>query len=450
MEHSSGVADEPPRHDDASKGDKPPDKTFRRNYALAVINGAFVRAGTGFIHPSTVLPFFIYEATRSSFMVGILTSIVGASIMWPQLYLSSLIEHRPRKLPFYIYTTVGRFAFAILMVASIWLTAVWPWRVTIPVFLVAYFLYRSCLGCGALVFYDVLGRTIGSRRIGGIMAYRAFFGDILVVLASLLLIQPILKGVAFPVNYGILAICGVAVAGTGWVAFCMCHEPIEHAPPRRRGLRQTMAAGARHLLEDRDYKLLLALRLAMRFNALALFFLAPYGVERLGVLSMAGVFTAVLSGSRMLSSLLWGWMSDRKGNRVCLAFSGLLYSAGAVFALAAPFAPQGLVSPTLAAALGLDARLFLCLLALVCFGAAQQGTIIGVNALTIACSPRNRRPSYLAFLNTVTFPATFLPALAGALFGGSGAPLDNIYIVVFFSGLASLFIALAFRERRRA
>ena len=42
-------------------------------------------------------------------------TLASAGFMWPQLYLSSMMEHRPRRRPFYIFATVSRITLLIAL-----------------------------------------------------------------------------------------------------------------------------------------------------------------------------------------------------------------------------------------------------------------------------------------------------------------------------------------------
>jgi hypothetical protein len=76
--------------------------------------------------------------------------------------------------------------------------------------------------------------------------------------------------------------------------------------------------------------------------------------------------------------------------------------------------------------------------------------MIGTTAFVLESAPEGRRPSYFAFLNTVTFPMTFLPALAGVLVGVGLLGLDALFGCVVVSGLLTLLLTLRLTEVRAA
>ena len=73
----------------------------RRNFRFALLQGTFMRINLAFADSATVLPAFIYKLSGSDLLVGLTGSMMTAGWMWPQLLVSNLLEHRPRKMPFY-------------------------------------------------------------------------------------------------------------------------------------------------------------------------------------------------------------------------------------------------------------------------------------------------------------------------------------------------------------
>ena len=74
-----------------------------RNFWIAVVQGTFIRISFAFADSTIVLPAFILKLTSSNTLVGLTGSMTRAGWMWPQLLISNLLEHRPRKMPFYAF-----------------------------------------------------------------------------------------------------------------------------------------------------------------------------------------------------------------------------------------------------------------------------------------------------------------------------------------------------------
>jgi hypothetical protein len=369
------------------------------------------------------------------------------SFLHSQLYVSSLIEHRPRKLPSFMVMHAARTAAALCMCGGIWISAshaapgLW-------LFFVACFAHRVLHGGSVLAFTDIIGKTIDTRRYGGFLAWRAVLGGILALVTGFLIVQPILHRGPFPSSYAILVGAGAVFAGVSGGVFYGARENPQVGVMKRRNLFEVVRGGLSDLRADRNYRLLLTLRVLMRVNGLTLAFYVPYGVERLGASGMAGVFIGVISASRLASSPVWGRLSSRRGNRVCLIWSGVFYALSPVAALMATRVPS--IGAWLAPVLGftLSLPLGVYLLALTVFGFALQGNIIARNAFVIETAPSERRPSYIAFLNTVSLPMALLPVLAGWAIGDSTSGLDGLFVVVAATGVLTFAVASRLTEVR--
>jgi len=423
------------------------ERTYQRNYYLGLINGTLATLGNRILSPQLVLAAFVYEVTGSKFLVGLLTSLAMAGHRLPQLYVGSLIEHRERKKRFYVAASVGR-AVLLAGVAGAMLLSTGPLRMpAFMMFFLFYFAFRVGQGSASIPFMDILAGTIGPSRVGGFFGKRHFLGSVVALICSFFLVQPVLDGFEPPLNYAVLTLTALALMVVGWTAFALVDEVRNPAPPQRRSLRESLAAGIRMLMKDPNYRGLLWLRVLSQFNGLAFAFCVPYGVEKLGAVGLSGIFLGFVQASRLVSSLVWGYVSDRRGNRLCLLFAALFFTLSPAAALVAPRVPELFRWPMPFTEVSLDLPLAVYLLALCMFGFAQQANMVGLTGFTVEAAPRGRRPSYIAFLNTAPFPLTFLPAVAGALARGSYG-LTAVFAVVVASGIATLAVTLRLREVR--
>ncbi|MFP4027365.1 MAG: MFS transporter [Candidatus Brocadiia bacterium] len=421
---------------------------FRRNYYLGVANGTLAKLGFSFIDPHLVMAAFVYERTHSPALVGLLSALTFAGVLWPQLYISSLIEHRPRKKPFYVFMSFLRVAILLGLASSILFSAPGGSFWWLILFFVCWFAFRSAVGAAAMPFLDLVGQTIRPEKLGGFFAKRSFLGDSLSSVAAILVISPIIGHFVFPRDYAILAFIGTAVMALAWGLWSTADEEEDKNPPDRRAFGQVWRDGLSMLKENRNYRLLFFIRLMMRVNVLTLVFYVPYGVERLGAIGMAGIFVMIMRASKLLSSLFWGRLSDRKGNRVCLIGAAVLFAANPVVALLAPQLPElfHISLPVVGTELDLPKCVYLLSLCLV--GLALSGNVVGTNAFLLESAPDDRRPSYIAFLNTCTFPLAFLSLIAGALITPQGPGLEILFGVVVVSGMLTLIAAVKLKAVR--
>jgi hypothetical protein len=432
--------------------EEPRQPHFARNYSLGVFNGTMIILGHSLISPSLVLAAFVYEQTRSEALVGLLPAIAVAGHRLPQLYISSLIEHRESKKLFYIAATCLR----LVMLAGIGLLILFSPRLSTAATMVglfaAYTAFAVGQGAASMPFFDILASAVGPSRVGGIFAVRHFFGHLLAMLAGVFVVQRLLgtfpeaRHIAYALLVGLAWLC----LSAGWGSFMLVREVGGTQASHRRSIRAQIASGIRMFREQANYRGLFMLFVLGPFNGLALTFYIPYGVERLGVVGLSGVFITFISASRVASSLIWGRISDRRGNRICMVISGSLYMLSALIALAAPAMPSVMEWRVPGTAVVADLPLLTFLLSLCVFGLGQQAGMVGTSGYMVEAAPPDRRPSYLAFLNTVTIPVTFIAPLLGLLVRLDPIGLVSVFVISASGGLLTLLVSLKLTEVRHS
>jgi len=430
------------------------DNHIPKNFYLGVINGALAQLGVSVMHPHLVLNAFVYEWTQSAFLSGLLATLTPLGMMWPQLFVSSLIEHRPRKKPYYVLSMALRIIALVAIVASIWLTGhLANPLVGVGLFMLGFFAFQSAQAMGLLPFFDIVAQTIHPVHLGPFFGYRSLFGGILVLFSGWLIVHPILHAVPEPNSYALLVVIAALTMTVGWTTFAFAHEEENEDPPERRNIRELLRDSLRTLRKDANYRLLLISGVLFRVNVMAVAFYVPYGVERFGARKMAGVFLGIFTLGKLLSSWAWGTLSNRLGNRVCLILSAGFFTLSPLLALAAPRVPAGFALETRVLPMALTLQFGLYLAAIMVFGFALQGTMIARNSFVLETAPSDRVPSYRAFLDTTLLPMLFLPVLVGLLVRGADGRVDTVRAEIMFlcivaSGLLSIFAALRFREVR--
>jgi MFS family permease len=443
--------------------------TSRRNYVLGILNGTLGTVAYDFIHPDLILAGLVFTLSRAAYGEGVawllvaLLSIInkGASLL-PQLYVSAHLEHRPQKRPFYILLTFIRMVGAAVLLVAMWLLAsrvdVW----TLGLFFSAFFVVATCMGAGYVVTLDMFGRMINLDRIGTFLGTREFLGGALSFVAGLVIVQPILSHGAggggqasLATSYFWCAVAGAVLTFASMLMLILCHEEPGPRAKHRTTFMESLIRGWRWLKRSTDYRAYFWLRVAFRINDLGMVFFIPYGEQKLrsegdaaGVAVLGGLLVATFKVSRVLSSVLWGWTVDHYGDRTCLVWTGLCFVLAPVLALAAPVLPPVFSLPIPLTQAVLDLPLLVYLGALVAIGAAYQGSIIGGNRFLIGRAPPRRRLSYIGFLNTVTSPLTFLPAVGAMVAKYLGVTV--LFAAIVGGGVLYLIWALRIRPEAGA
>jgi len=421
----------------------------RRNRRLGVAAGAIGGLGQAFVHPELIIAGLIYALTGSPALVALVTIISKAGALAPQLWASSHLEHRPRKMPSFVLVTVVRSVGFAGLLAAMWLLTRQVAAVPLALFFAAYLLTCVCGGTGHVIFMDMVGRMIPTQRLGSFFGARYLLGSMLAILAGVAIIQPVLGRVELPVNYLLLAAVGGLLAIADMTVFARCREEDGPRAEQRTTLRESLQRGMRWLRTDHNYRMYFWGRIAFRINYLGLAFFIPYGTERLryegrgGLAVLGGVMVATMQLSRLAASVIWGRAADRRGFRACLIGGGVCFFLAPSLALLAPILPPAFQVPIPGAAGTLDLPLTVYLLALVVLGLGFQGNMLGGNHFIVSSAPPHRRASYLGFLNTVTSPLTLLPLAGAALAAKAG--MSAVFGLAVIGGLVSLLSALRMR-----
>jgi len=399
---------------------------LRRNFALGLIQGAFMRLAHTFIEGSTILSAFVLRLTNSGVMVGLVNSMMPAGWMLPQLFISNLIEHKPHKKPFYI---LG-FSIRLVSWVSILLFTLIIGDISFSTlfigFILLYAIANLSMGISTVPFTDIVSKVIPPTKRPRFFSSRNFLGGVAGFLAGFLVKHILEKngGIAFPNNYVLLF--GLSIIGNA-IAFCcfvMIREPVEPVRKKRVSFREHLKIGPMLLKTDRDYRILLLTRVFMTIGFMSNPFYVPYALSKLNAEeSVIGLFISVGMFSGIISNIAWARMAEKRGCRLVLmscAFSAML-------------------APLVAASVKYVPGEFQILTFLLVFAINR----IVYSALMMACTtylldiaPSEIRPTYLGFLNTIRFPLTFAPVLAGGL-------LKVISYQTLFV-ISALFFACAF------
>ncbi len=425
-----------------------------RNYRLGVLAGLFAGASRDFLHPELIIAGLVYALTRSPVLVALVPIISKAGVLAPQLLVSSMMEHRPRRRPYFVALTVARSLALLALTGTIWLLAGGATPLALTAFFAAYLLFCICGGAGYVIFSDMVGRLIPPGQVGSFLGMRTLLGGGLAVVTGMFIIQPTLSGVELPWNYLILAAVGTALVMIDMSTWCLCREEPGPRAERRSGVREAVARGFAWLAKDHNYRCYLLSRVAFRINYVGLAFFIPYGTERLGYESqvggaavLGGIMVATLKLSSVVGGTGLGKLADVYGSRKGLLASGAMMLSAPLLALLAPLLPGAFEVGLPGLEQGLDLPMCVYLLALACMGAGMRGNAMSGMRFLITSAPPERRPTYVAFLNTITSPLTLLP-LAGALLAQQ-AGMTTLFAVICIGGILSVAAAFHMRPAMR-
>lgn len=415
----------------------------RRTFWLLVGNGAIVTMGSVFYSFETVMAGLAFELTGSTLLVGLLVTVATSGWFWPQLIVGSRIQHLPEKMPAYRLSAVLRVSGVSSMIAATWLLSD---RGEV--------LYWAILGCTTLFavgggicvipFMDILAKSIPVSHRPMLMAYRQSIGGALGCLAGLATVYILSEesGLNYPANYLTLFIVGGAINSIAYYCVVAVREPVEAVNPEPQTFGGFLAGGVKVFREDRDFRHYYYFRVCLYLGYMSQSLLVPFAMDRFNTpLEATGLFAAGVALTGGVFSLLWGRIARRIGEVGLFPLVSLL--AFLPFAFMACIALFPRHSP-MAQAIGPHFH-WVVLAVFACLTAARQGIDMAGSLYLLAMPPATLRPTYFAFMNSMSAPLMLSPILAGWLAGS--ASFSIAFALSALSTLGMIAVSLTLRRR---
>jgi hypothetical protein len=417
-----------------------PKREVRRSFALSVFNGALFNFASRLIDPPLVLTWFVSQLTASNFLIGLVTPLGQACWLLPQVFVSTRLQRMERKMPSYSLAAAIRVAVWLLLATAVWF-------VEVPAFLLLGFflLYGTAWVAGGLAglsFFDVLAKTIPTRQRGSLFAWRQFLGGLLGLGAGWV-VQVLLNPATFPFPRGhaLLFLLYAVTITPALGAFAAIREPPGEVVKESLSFGEQLRRVQRVLRSDEVYRRHMVARLALGVADIALPFYGVYAKRVLGAPDgMVGVYVATRVAAQLIFNLPWGWLSDRKGNRVVMRL--LSFGTG----LAA------LVGVTLVIVVDVGhlQGSWLAYLALPLFflnGVVLPAKILSGSNYLLELVPEGERPLYLGLSNTLMGIAVLISGLGGLVVDVMG--FAGLFAVVVGLCVAAYVLAAKLPETRR-
>ena len=409
----------------------------RRSFALNVTNGALFNFSNTLIDPNVVLIWFLSPLTDANILLGLLGPISTGGWFLPQLFLSSWVQQKPRKIVVY------RIAMGIRL--TTWaILALTMWFVRDPlglllVFYPAYTVMSVSGGLGGIPFLEIVAKTIPVRWRGRLFGLRLLTGGMLGLLGSRLVSWG-LEARPYPQNYALLVLWAMIAGAAAMVAVAVMPEPPGQTRPAT-SLREQARRGWQILRENADYRNFVAARSLLLLSMSALPFYSVMVRRELGAPEHAvGDFLLVLTSMQLLVNYPWGWLVDTKGRRWVSQAScvGWLVAGGlGLLLLGVARGGQWRIGalPTYALAYPL----------FVLVGAVRPAEGIAGHNLLLEISPAEDRALYVGFANTFFGVVILLSGLSGGLVDLFG--LEAVFVLAMAANALAFFIYGRIRGR---
>ena len=350
----------------------------------------------GLINPKLVLSWLLMQLGAGAFWAGLLVPVRESLALLPQVVTAPRIAAQPLRKWFWAGGAMVQGLCALGIAAAALTLQGNAAGLAIVGLLAVLALARSV--CSAS-YKDILGKTVGSSRRGTVTGTASSAASLGVIAFALLLMT----------GWGdrmTLVLAGLCVAGGLWliggaVLGSLREEPSQTSDDTRVVVR--FAA----LREDAQLRRFVIVRSLLVGTALAPPFLVTLGED--GALGVLGALVLASALASLVSSFVWGRLSDRSSRRV-LVYAGL--AGAAVLALVCLAALTGLATVT-----GVVPVLLFALMI------AYEGVRQGRSTHLVDMAGEADRAAYTALSNTAVGVVLIVAGGASAAVGAVSVPL---------------------------
>lgn len=430
------------------------------------MNGMLVNLGNAFVDPFTVLPVFIITFGGSSVLVGVVTAAFTALWFLPQVVVAGIAQTRRTVLPIYAASSIFRFIGFVGAGASIFLIDPSQRGLVLACVIGGLGLNAFAAGVAGVPFLEITSKTVPVNQRGAFFGGRRVAGGVLGVAAGVLIAVVLggdpgamwsrtsfyqwfksfatkagIAGHPFPYDYGILIIIGGVISATGVIAYLFVKEPPATHVRQPTPLRRQISDGFAMLKSLPDYRSFLWMRIFYQLTAMCFPFYATFAYVHLGFSEASvGLFVSIWLGAGVLSNLVWGPMLDRRGHRIVFLWTAIISVVPPVVILLLSAFHRGSEPGAAMSAFIVVALTFLM------NGFVRAGRFIANHTYLLEVAPRERRPLYVGFMNTMTFPFMLSPILGGAIVGIFG--YRTLFVIGFLSAIANWVVSVRLVEPR--
>ncbi len=389
------------------------DQAEARNGLRHVMSLSMTKVADGLIDPKLVLAWLLTALGAPAVYAGALVPIREAGALLPQMPLAAWVQGMARRKWAWVIGSAGQgIAASLIVLAALFLERAAA-GIAICAALAALALCRAAC---SVSYKDILGKTVAKTRRGAVTGLAGSVASVAVLVFAGLLLSGLAQNRA-------AIILAIALAAGLWLAAALLFSSLEEAPSEATA---ASSAGFAVLRDNADLRRFVLVRGLLVSTALA----PPYlvilagqsqgsGLGRLGALVLASALAS------LISSYVWGRLSDRSSRKVLMLAGG----TGA----AAMCAAVGLWLAGLATAFwAMPVVLFVLMI-------AYHGVRQGRSTYLVDLAPADQRAAFAAVSNTVIGG---LLLLAGVI-GGGAAMIGPQATLVVFAAMAVAAAAVA-------
>ncbi|MDX2111570.1 MAG: MFS transporter [Verrucomicrobiota bacterium] len=361
-------------------------QNFRRNYVAHCLDGGFFMGAMAFLAGETVMPVMIRSLGGKDWLLSMMPQMMALGFMLPPILLAHRMERMERLKKFIVLMGVlQRLPYVVAAMGLIFFADTHPLMVLVLVALTP-FLSGIFGGISFGGWIEMTSRLIPAKRRSSSTAIRSLLGAMLGFAAGGT-IKLILDRHPGAEGFGYLHLLAFGVLGFSLIAFSCFKEPAKQLPAEvgDRSLARSLREMPKIILDDARFRLYVGVRMATCGMFLLTPFLAIHAIHTAGRgEGFLGTLVQVQTAGAILGNLFAGWLGDKKGGRLPLLWSQMLY-----------------IGVCVGAVIGGQAIIFMAVFFFL--GIANSFQMVGQSTLAVEICPEHRRPSYFAVMNIILF-----------------------------------------------
>ncbi len=392
-------------------------KGYRWNFTVLLLDRVFAPMGMSFAASSTVLPAFARHLTSSNLLIGLVPSINTLGWLIPQILVANFIQKLKRKKVLIIFSGLGeKIPFLFLFLAAMFLSS--SSSLLLATFLIIYALSCFSGGIGAPAQEDLFAKVIPVRKRGRFFGWTTFLGAGTGIFAAFFSVR-LLKNFPFPRNFALCFLFASITMLISSIFFVLVKEPVHPVKNKEFGLKDYLRQLPSLLRKDKNFSSFLISSMFLSCGIMATSFFVVHAMNKLTLPDgQIGIFTISSLAGQTISSILLGYLGDKKGYKLMMELGVLLTMLATLLAI-------------------FSSSVYLFYGVFFISGCALTASWISSSGIILELSTSRIRPTYVALANTVKAPFLGLSPLIGG-FLADKISFSFVFVLTIFILLGGL------------
>jgi MFS family permease len=400
----------------------------RTSFRAHTIEGALYLGTNSLLSPQTMFPALVYRLGGNDLAVGAIPVVVYLSYFLPQVFSANAVSKTPFRKPFVLsWGLAQRIQILLLAIAVGVLGNSFPSLALCCVF-VMYGMSQATSGTISPRWADFVAKTVAPNNRGKLLGLRTSLGAVLGFLNGFVLVA-FLAYIPFPWSYA--SVFGLAflfqlssVIAQRWVVEDQASRVATPAPIGELFTRVKKIIRTNHI-----YRRFLFASTLLTISLISVAFFTVAALKKFSLNeSYVGLFTVITIAAQIVSGVVLGWLSDRRGNKIAL-----LICAGSLF------------SATLLALLASQLWIYYIVFFFMGMNIGAE-TMLRYN-FAVDCAPEDGRAMYVGLMNAWFAPFYLCNLLAGWLSNHYG--YDAVFGIALVAGACGLALLWKTPEPRK-